>query len=132
MPSWAFASLKSAAASGAKEGKSLRHEVGVVLEDPAMPGVFVDHQFCPGDASGHVGAIHGRDHDIVVAIRNQDPDLDPAEILRRLTAPGFDRLELPQESTGVGPLSRPALRSCSRFRKAFAARRPSAVDVKNR
>lgn len=83
------------AASGAKEGQGLRHEIGIVLENPAMPGVLVDNQLRPGDAAGHIGAVDGRDHDIIVAIGDQDRDIDPAEILRRLPTPGFDRLELP-------------------------------------
>jgi hypothetical protein len=45
------------------------------------------------------------------------------EVLRRLLAPGLDRLELAKQRAGVGPLSRPALRSFSLFRNALAAGR---------
>ena len=120
------------AVSSAKEGKSLRHEIGVVLEDPTMPGVFVDHEFCLGDTSGHVRAVDGRDHDVVVSVRDQDRTLDAAEILRRLATQALIALSWRRKALGLGPLSRCALRSFNRLKKACADRRPLGVDVKNR
>src|SRR6266700_4892173 len=80
------------AASCAEEGQGLRHKIGVILENPAMPGIFVDNQFCARDTARHIDAVCGRHHDIVVTIRDQDRDPNAPEILRRLSAPGRDRL----------------------------------------
>ena len=74
-----------------------------MLEHSAVPRVFVDHQLRTGDTSCHVGAVHGRDHDIVVAVCDQDRNANAAEVLGCLTTPGLNCLELSQESSGSWP-----------------------------
>src|SRR5215212_3151784 len=106
------------AASGVEEGKGLRHEIDMVLENPAMPGIFVDNELSARDTARHIGAVCARHHDVVVAIRDEYRNPNASKILRRLPAPSSDRLELPK-APGLGPLSRYALRSFSRCRKGF-------------
>ena len=55
---------------------------------------------CARDTARHIDAVCGRHHDIVVAIRDQYRDPNAPEILRRLSAPSSDRLDLPQEGAG--------------------------------
>ena len=48
------------AGSGIEEGQRRGHELAVVLEDPAMPGVFVDDQLRASDATRHVVVVLGQ------------------------------------------------------------------------
>src|SRR6516165_9372028 len=70
----AFSDLRLVAVSGVEERRRLPHEIGVVLENAAMPGVLVDRQLSARDTAGHVDAVRRRDHDVVVAIRDQHRD----------------------------------------------------------
>jgi hypothetical protein len=82
-------------------------------------------------AARQVDRVAAGHHDILIAIRHQNRLPDRAKILLRLHAPGLDRLELLTNTAIVIGLSRSTLRSFNRSRKACAARRPLAVEVKS-
>src|SRR5439155_20524547 len=113
------------AASGAEEGQGFRHKIGMVLENPAMPGVCVDNQFCARDTARHIDAVCGRHHDVAIAIRDQDRDPNAPEILRRLSAPSSDRFDLPQESARCRALVPACLALFQAFQEGF--RRLTAI-----
>lgn len=69
----AFAELRpfgQTVMSRIKKGMSLRHEIFVVLEYSAMSSILINHQLRAGYAFGHVDAVDGRNHDVIVAIGN--------------------------------------------------------------
>lgn len=62
-----------------------------------MPGIFVDHQLCPGHASGNIDAVLSRYRGIAVTVGDEAGYDDSGTVLWRLAIPSLDRLELPQE-----------------------------------
>lgn len=73
--------------------------MGMVLENPAVSGILVYDQLRIRDAAGQVMAVHCRNHDVIVAIGDQNREIYLSKILRRLIAPCGDGFQLAQEDT---------------------------------
>ncbi|MNF07179.1 hypothetical protein D3C80_2073040 [compost metagenome] len=78
--------------SGIQKSRRSRHEISVILEDPAMTRVGVNNPLRIWNAVRQLNRVHSGNHDVVIAVYNQRGYLDPAEILRLLPAPGLNRL----------------------------------------
>ncbi len=61
---------------GAKEVENLRYELMVVLEDATVSGVGVDPKTGVRQPSGHVLGMLAGDHQVIVAVGNEDRDFD--------------------------------------------------------
>lgn len=108
--------------SGIEERLRLGHKINVVLENPAVTGILINHQLCVGDTLGQFKRIDAGYHDVGVAVDDQCRCPQAFKVLRRLFAPRGDRFQLAQECAG---------------RRAwvaivFAGLQPLVVELKNR
>ena len=54
-----------------EELESPLDELLVELEDSGVAGVWVDHQLVVRQTSGHVEGVRGRQHPVVIAVREE-------------------------------------------------------------
>ena len=77
-----------------EELQGVGHEGLVVLEDAAVPGVGVDLQLGVGESTCHVGGVAAVDHEVVVAVGDQDGLGDDGEVVGCALAGVSDGLDL--------------------------------------
>ncbi len=97
-----------------------------------MASVFVDHQFSIWNAPGHVATVECGHHDVIIAIGHKNRNTDPAQIQRRLAAPGLNSGKLAQEGTGCRTFAAIQLALFQTRQKVIGCAAPLGVEVKNR
>ena len=64
-----------------EESQRVGDEFAMVLEHAAVPGVGVDLQLGVGQATCHVGRVAAVDHEVVVAVGDEDGLGDDREVV---------------------------------------------------